>query len=187
MTLTRLAGTTVLPPEFGQLVNGSDYIVHGRVKSVEAEKREGARGSRIYTRVHLEVIELVAGVPPREIVLQLLGGKVGKEEMRVVGMPRFEVGDEDILFVSGNGRAICPLFGMMHGRFPILVEGGERVVARSDRMPLRSTAEIATLLPEPHRAEARRSVNAVAGLRPAEFIQQVRAAVRPDAKLHRAP
>jgi len=194
IAMTPLDATTVVPPEFGQLVNGSDYIVHARVKTVETEKRVGPRGARIHTRVHLEIIELVAGAPPREIVLQLLGGKVGAEEMRVVGMPRFEAGDEDILFVSGNGRSLCPLFGMMHGRFPIVTVGGERVVARNDRVPLRSTAEIATPLAEahghggePHRAESRRSAEGAGALRPAEFIQQIRAAVRPEAKLHRAP
>lgn len=185
--MTPLAATTVVPPDFDGLVNGSDYIVHARVTAVEAEKRMGPRGARIYTLVQMEVIELVAGTPPREIVLQLLGGKVGDEEMRVVGMPRFEVGDEDILFVSGNGRSICPLFGMMHGRFPIVTERGERVVARSDRAPLRSTAEVATDLPERHRTEASRAPETTArALTPAEFIRQIREAMRPNAKLLRA-
>ena len=146
-----------------------------------------ARGSKIYTLVTLDPIETVAGQPPAEIVLQLLGGRAGGKEMHVLGMPGFSVGDEDILFVAKNGRALCPLFGMMHGRFPIVTVGGERVVARSDRTPLRSTAEIATPLhEEPHRAESRRAVDGAGALRPAEFIGQIRAAVRVDARLYRA-
>lgn len=184
----RVGATTVVPPDFSAMVNGSDYVVHAVVRSVEAQKRVRAGAPKIFTRVELEVIEVVAGKPPAKIVLELLGGRVGDEELTVDGMPRFAVGDEDILFVSGNGRAICPLYAMMHGRFPIVATSdGRRVVARSSGVPLLATAEIGMPLPEPHRAEAWRDTGGAAGgLSPGEFIQQIRATVTPEAKLHRA-
>ena len=96
-----LKATTVVPPEFPTLVNESDYIVHAVTKSVNAEKRIGPNGIKIFTRVELEVIEVVAGTPPAKIVLELLGGRVGDEVMKIEGMPRFHVGDEDIRFLDG--------------------------------------------------------------------------------------
>ena len=32
-----------------------------------------------------------------------MGGRVGDEEMTIQGMPKFDIGHEDILFVRGNG------------------------------------------------------------------------------------
>jgi len=50
-------------------------------------------------------------------VLDLVGGRVGDKEFKIDGAPRFEVGQESVLFVKGNGRRIIPLVGMMHGRY----------------------------------------------------------------------
>ena len=181
--------TTVVPPEFQTLVNDSDYIVHAVTKSVSAEKRTSPGGVTIVTHVELELIEVVAGTPPAKIVLELLGGRVGDETLSVEGMPRFHVGDEDILFVSGNGRTICPLYGMMHGRYSVQKDPAtaRRYVARSDGEPLRTTAQIASPIAEKGTAEpTRRAAAVAAALEPAEFIRQIRAAVRPDAHLSRA-
>jgi len=187
--VTAMRATTVVPPEFSTLVNDSDYIVRAVTRSVSAEKRTGPGGVTIVTHVELEVIEVVAGAPPPKIVLELLGGRVGNEEMTVGGMPRFHVGDEDILFVSGNGRTICPLYGMMHGRYSVQKDPAtaRRYVARSDGEPLRTSAQIASPIGEKGTAEpARRAAAVAAALDPAEFIRQIRAAVRPDARLNRA-
>ena len=181
--------TTVVPPEFQMLVNDSDYIVHAVTRSVSAEKRTGTGGVAIVTHVELEVIEVVAGTPPAKIILELLGGRVGNEELSVEGMPRFHVGDEDILFVSGNGRTICPLYGMMHGRYSVQKDPStaRRFVARSDGAPLRATAQIASPIADKGTAEpSRRAAAVAAALDPAEFIRQIRSAVRPDARLNRA-
>ena len=181
--------TTVVPPEFQTLVNDSDYIVHAVTTSVSAEKRTGPGGVAIFTHVELQVVEVVAGTPPAKITLELLGGRVGNEALSVEGMPRFQVGDEDILFVSGNGRTICPLYGMMHGRYSVQKDPAtaRRYVARSDGEPLRTTAQIASSIAEQGTVEpARRAAAVAAALDPAEFIRQIRAAVRPDARLNRA-
>lgn len=180
--------TTVVPPAFDALVNGSDYIVRAVVKSVAAEKRAGARGVKIVTRVELEVLEVVAGNPPENVTLELLGGTVGKETLSVRGMPQFHVGDEDILFVSGNGRTICPLYGMMHGRYAIERDAasGRRYVVRSDGMPLRDTAQISTPLAEHDAPDAARGrAMAVTALGPTEFIRQIKSTLKPAAERNR--
>jgi hypothetical protein len=181
--------TTVVPPEFATLVNESDYVVHAVAKSVSSEKRTGPNGgAKIYTRVEFEVIEVVAGSAPATIALDFLGGRVGSEQMTVEGMPRFQVGDEDILFVSGNGRSICPLYAMMHGRYRVdsTVVSGRKIVTRADGSPLQSTVQIATAMSEAGGNAATRAVAASSALEPAEFIRQIRETVRPDAHVNRA-
>jgi hypothetical protein len=181
-------GTTVLPPEFPELVNGSDYIVHAVVKSVSTEKRNREKGARIVTLVELEVIEVVAGTPPERVTLELLGGKVGDEELRVVGMPQFRVGDEDILFVSGNGRTVCPLYAMMHGRYRVNQDAtnGRRYVTRADGRALTETSEVALPMISGGAGEiVRRAAPFSAAMEPEDFIRQVREAVKPGSALSR--
>lgn len=172
--------TTVVPPDFAELVNGSDFIVRAVVKSVSAVKKPGARGSLIFTRVELEVAEVVAGTPPAQLTLEMLGGRVGEQELTVEGAPRFQVGDEDILFVSGNGRNLSPLYGMMHGRYPVLKDAttGRAFVARSNLAPLRSTAEIGQPMGERTAAAQRSPLAAADALTPEEFIRQIKATAK---------
>ena len=176
--------TTVVPPAFDALVNESDYIVRAVVKNVSAEKRASARGVKIVTRVELDLLEVVAGSPPANVTLELLGGTVGEETLNVRGMPQFQVGDEDILFVRGNGRTICPLYGMMHGRYAIERDAasGRRYVVRSDGMPLHDTAQISTPLAEhdhdgPETMRQRSAASAALG--PTDFIRHIKSALRP--------
>ncbi|MBS0631494.1 MAG: hypothetical protein JSS11_06245 [Verrucomicrobia bacterium] len=170
--------TTVLAPEFPKLVSGSDCIVRAVVKNVTSVKksRGAGRSAKIFTEVELTVTEVIAGNPPANLTLELLGGKVGEQELTVEGMPQFHVGDEDILFVSGNGKNISPLYGMMHGRYPILKDAtGRRYVARSDGEPLRTTAQISTPMAE-GTADTRSAQATASALTPEDFIAQIKAA-----------
>lgn len=177
--------TTVIPPEFPALVSDSDYIVHATVKSVHCEKRPSARGVKIVTLVELEVVDTVVGTSPAALTLQLLGGRVGDEQVRVEGMPQFHVGDEDVLFVQGNGRTICPLPGMMHGRYPVQRDAatGRRYMLRADGAPLLTTTEISTPLLS-HDA-AGRSAAGIRGLELTSFIAQIRTAAQANAHPNR--
>ena len=179
----RLMATTVIPPDFEELVNESDYIIRAVVKSVESEYRTSGSGRKIITKVALDVREVIAGTPPSEITLEMLGGRVGDEQMVLEGAPRFKVGDEDILFVKGNGHTIVPLVAMMHGRYPIMREAatGRKYMARENKIPLSNTAQVAepitketaaAVVPEPAKA-------ATQALSPEEFTQRIKAAVNP--------
>jgi hypothetical protein len=175
--------TSVVPPEFPTLVNDSDYIIRAVTRSVVAEKRVTGQRTKIVTKVELDVLEVVAGTAPARVTLEFLGGRVGDEYLKVEGMPQFKVGDEDVLFVSGNGRSICPLYAMMHGRYPVHTDSvtGQKTIARADGVPLQSVAEIAAPL-----AHGGAATLAHSGLSPAAFIQQIKASVRPDARFNRA-
>ena len=180
---THAMATTVIPPDFDQLVNESDYIIRASVKSVDSEFRSSSGGGKsIFTKVSLNVLEVIAGNPPTDVVLEILGGKVGNEQMVLQGAPRFKVGDEDILFVRDNGRVIVPLVAMMHGRYPILQESssGKRYVARENKVPLNDTAEVAQPMGKESAAITPEPAKAVStALTPEEFVQRIKAAVNP--------
>jgi hypothetical protein len=175
--------TTVVPPDFTELVNESDFVVRAVVESVRAEYRNTPQGRVIVTFVQLQVRETLAGQPPSRVELQMIGGQIGDDRLELVGAPRFNVGDEDFLFVRDNGTNLNPLYALMHGRYPILrdTKTGAAYVARSNAVPLQDVAEIALPLTDgPAAAVLQRAVPASAALTPDRFAAQVRAAVRPD-------
>jgi hypothetical protein len=169
--------TTVIPPDFSELVNESSYIVRAVVKSVTAEERTNAKGKKlIYSKVELEVTEAIAGRPPSPLVLQVLGGRMGDRELAIVGAPKFVVGEESILFVQNNGRQVYPLVRMMHGMYRIEKEPtrGRQQMVRSDGQPLRQVRDVSA----PHHAATRTTTApASEGLSPDDFIREIRAAV----------
>jgi len=177
-----VAATTVVPPEFSELVNGSDYVVRARVIAITHEVRTTGSQPTPYTKVELEVREVISGTPPSPLVLTLLGGPLNGSELVISGAPRFAVGDEDILFIAGNGRSIFPLYGLMHGRYPILKEAstGREYVARANGQPLTDPAEIALPLADGAMAAvARRVVGAQDALSPLEFATRVKSTRKP--------
>jgi len=174
-----LHATTVKPPQFTELVNGSDYIVRARVKAIAYEVKERpGKQPMIYTQVTLEVIEPIAGEVPAQPVLRCLGGKAGATELRVEGAPQFKVGDEDILFVSGNGRNFSPLYAVMHGRYPVRRDAaGHEFVARNNDVPLSDVAEVAAPMTEGASAQLQKKFKSQAdALTPSSFAAKIREA-----------
>ena len=177
-----LRATTVTPPEFTQLVRESDYVVRAVVKSIRAEltAKPGKR-AMVHSLVELEVKEIITGTPPTPLVLKVLGGKLGDQEMYISGAPRFVVGEESIFFVQGNGTQIYPLARMMHGHYPVLKDAasGREYVARSNGEPLASTGEVSQPM---HGRETRTAARQVAAeqaaLSPADFAAQIRTAAK---------
>jgi hypothetical protein len=175
--------TTVIAPAFNQLVGQADYIVHAVVKSVSSEIRGSGLHRHIITKVEVDVREVISGVPPDPLILQMVGGKVGSEEMVVDGAPKFEVGDEDILFVHGNGRQINPLVALMHGRYPVKhdVHTGRDYISRSNGEPLLSEQQVSrTMAAESAKAETAPTVSAAvsSALSPAEFTNRIKMAIK---------
>ncbi len=76
-------------PDFDALVVQADYIVRAVVKSMNAEWRIDGQNRSIVTKVELTVSEVIKGTPPAPLVLEILGGRIGRDEMRVDGAPKF--------------------------------------------------------------------------------------------------
>ena len=186
-----LHATSVIPPSFPELVAEADAIYRGRVESVQARRveRTDGEGSVIKTFVTLAVERVLKGPEKTEVILEFLGGTVGDESMIVTGMPKFNVGAREIVFVQKNGVQFCPLVALMHGRYRVLRDEStaQEHVARDNGAPFTSTAEVElpfTNLPTPVRAASATSAAARA-LTPAAFEASIMGEVQhPTPRLH---
>lgn len=140
----RAAATTVVAPDFDSLVKQADYVVRGYVTAINAEWRTDAQGQHIISKVKFDVREVIKGNPPSPLVLEMLGGRIGKIQMVVEGTPNFIVGEESVLFVHGNGRQFFPLVALTYGMYPVALDtaSGQRVVHRSNGSPLYDVKDV---------------------------------------------
>lgn len=136
--------TTVVPPTFDELVARSRTVFVGETLDVRSRWVSTSSGPAIVTLVTFKVLRTLKGELGGQTMLEFLGGTVGEDRMEVVGMPKFRVGDEDVLFVDERGQPVSPVVGFMHGRFRILEDpaSGRRSVARHNFEPLASVSEI---------------------------------------------
>jgi hypothetical protein len=173
-----VTGTTVVPPSFSELVQGSDYIVRAKVTSTVSVWRDTSNGRQIFTEVELNVSEVIAGEPPTPLILQVAGGKVGKREMELVGAPKLVVGEEGFFFIKGNGQNLYPLTGLMHGLYPVRKSAGDKreFVARGNGEPLRETAAVAQPMAARQMDAAAMAVEAAKALTPSDFARAIRGA-----------
>jgi hypothetical protein len=151
--------TSVIPPTFAELVSEADAIYRGCVTDVQARRVERAdgEGSTIKTFVTFAVERTLKGTEQKEVTLQFLGGTLGDEKLEVSGMPKFNVGAREIVFVQKNGVQFCPLVALAHGRYRMLRDetSAQEHIARDNGMALTDVAEVElpmTTLPAPLRA-----------------------------------
>jgi hypothetical protein len=144
-----------------QLCERSPYILRGQV----LRTRSLWQGGRIVTAVTLRVDRALAGDRRvgQQVTFYRLGGEVGGIGQRVIGAPRFRVGERVIVFLRAN-RGRLRINGMFQGKIRVLPAGGgtpARVVPPVSRTVLRGL-----------RRSLRRSLPL------AEFEARVRALVR---------
>ena len=111
--------TTVIPPNFDELVSRAQVIFEGEVTGLHSQWiGEGAQ-HRIVTYVTFKVDDALKGDPGASYSIRMLGGTVDGRTMEVTDAPKFQVGDHDLLFVENNGSQFIPLVGIQHGRFQV--------------------------------------------------------------------
>jgi hypothetical protein len=167
--------TTVVPPSFQDLVAKADAIYRGRVTAVEARKvaRTDAAGEVIMTFVTVAVERVLKGAEKSEVVLELIGGEVDGEKLAIAGMPKFKVGQREIVFVQRNGVQFCPLVAMMHGRYRVARDeaAGREFITRDNGVPLTNVSDVELPMHEvPAQIRAASAATAAAtALTPAAF------------------
>lgn len=166
------SSTTVVPPTFDALVSRASTIFVGEVMDVRSQWEDTPDGRSIITLVTFRVADVWKGSLGAVTQLEFLGGTIGETSMVVAGMPRFRIGQRDVLFVGGTARAVSPLIGMMHGRMRVDRDGnGVDRVTTFDGRAFASTAELG-----PQRAaDARPSVTP---MRLTDLAAAVRAELR---------
>jgi hypothetical protein len=87
--------------ELHQIVTHSNYIIIGEVVSIECNWNQ--EQTLIYTDVTISIKQTLKGnCPSNQMVASFLGGEVGSEAMIVRPQPRFQVG-ENVLVYLVNG------------------------------------------------------------------------------------
>lgn len=148
---TSASALTVVPPTFSELVACAESIVRTEVVDTRAEWRRTTDGRPfIVTLVTLKIEATLKGSPSTELVLTQLGGRIGETWLAIPGLPHWQKGDRDFLFVAENGRVICPLVGLPHGRFWIVRDPSSQAeyIARNNGAALAAVADVANPLTE---------------------------------------
>jgi hypothetical protein len=154
---------SVIPPTFPELVAESESIVRGEVTAISYAYVDTPGGRPIKTFVSFKVERTLKGSPPaaNTLTLVFLGGVIGTDSLEIPGMPKFKIGDREIVFIARNGTTYCPLIGAGHGRYRVLRDPATQrdYIARENRTPLESTEEIVLPLGAPAAAARLKSVN----------------------------
>jgi hypothetical protein len=99
----------------------ADAVIHGTVVDVDYRSSTDGAGALPHAFVTYEVGEVLAGqVASRRLTLRFVGGPDKRGHIfQLAHVPMFDVGNEDVLFIRGNGRSGCPLVGCENGRLRI--------------------------------------------------------------------
>jgi hypothetical protein len=123
------------PLTVADLAGRSDLVVRGRVAGVQV--RWSSSGRLPVTVVELEILEVLEGhLPPfRVVTVTQPGGQKDGVGLDYAGRPRFQIGEETVLFLSRRaGGRFIPV-GLAQGKFGVEPPGpsGERALSRDLR------------------------------------------------------
>jgi hypothetical protein len=134
------AATVYVPVDFREMVTASQAIVHGRIADVRSEPTRDRM--MIVTYVTLDVDEHLKGSLGESVTFLVPGGQVGRYSRIVVGAPRFERGDEVVIFLSARGPSIPYVFGLSQGVYRVArAADGSALVTRPAVMARGTVAE----------------------------------------------
>ena len=144
VTAATLHATSVVPPTFTALVERAQVVFVGETVAVESRWITTSAGPAIVTRVTYRVERTIKGSLGAQTTLEFLGGTVGEARFEVSGVPKFRVGDKDVIFADERGRPVSPIVGVMHGRFRVLHDpaSGRESMARFNFQPFASISEL---------------------------------------------
>lgn len=164
----RAAASTVVAMSLEQMSERAETIFVGRVTGTRADWN--AERTRIYTYVTFEVDRYLKGGGDSKVAtVRLLGGRVGPYLAMVPGTPRFDMGEEVLLFCAGGGARIPAVVGMSLGKFTIVTDAsGEKVVKR----------DISGLMLANYRTDSRKPGDPVTRYRLSEVESRIQELVR---------
>jgi hypothetical protein len=115
VSLTPVRATTLLRLSLDQLAAGSDAVARVNFASAESRWESGS----IWTVTTVKVVETMKGNLPEEILLRLPGGRVGHLTAKVDGTPKFNPGDDAVVFLKRTPAGGFTVAGWVEGTFRI--------------------------------------------------------------------
>jgi hypothetical protein len=91
-----LPATTLARLNLEQLAHAADAVARVRCTETASYQDQG----RVWTRTQFTVLETLKGTLPPEVVVRLPGGRSGHIVVSIEGVPRFQPGEEGLLFLE---------------------------------------------------------------------------------------
>ena len=113
--LPAIRATTLARLSLDQLAAGSDAVARVRFARAESRWENGS----IWTVTTFDVAETMKGQLPGEIEIRLPGGRVGHLTSTVDGTPKFNPGDEAVVFLQRSRAGGFTVAGWVEGNFRI--------------------------------------------------------------------
>jgi hypothetical protein len=144
--LGAMAGATTLARmSVAQMSRAAQVIVRGQCQS----NTTGWDTGEIWTFTTFEVQEVWRGEVPAQISVRLLGGTAGNLTSSVAGIPRFQPGEEVVLFLERTQRGDFSIVSWEQGTFRI-----RRDIRTGEESVTQDTAALAMFDPTTRRFEA---------------------------------
>jgi len=106
-----------VPLSIETLAAKADAVVHGKVVRMTCQRDDAGR---IFTKVHLQIIEQVKGRSRGgTLVIVQGGGVLGRRIARSPLQPKYRVGAEVVVFVMFNSRGEAVTLGLNQGKFDV--------------------------------------------------------------------
>ena len=121
----RADATVALAATFDEKVEGAQAIVLGKVVRQETRFDDDKRLILTYTTFQVE--KTLKGAAPAEVTVVTPGGRVGDIQQTTVGVPDFQQGQENVVFLKNTRRGPTVLY-FDQGAYDVVQERGERLV-----------------------------------------------------------
>ena len=115
MTAGGAAATTLARMDLDELTRTAAVIVRARCLETSSRWEDG----HMWTRTKFVVTEAWKSKAPQTIVVRLVGGQDGQRTVRVDGVPRFQEGEEVVLFLEPSLKGELTVTGWAQGTFRI--------------------------------------------------------------------
>jgi hypothetical protein len=109
------AATTLARLSLGQLTAASALIVRARCLGATT----GWEASEIWTFTRFQALESFKGAAPGSFTVRLIGGTAGSIESVVAGVPRFDKGEEVVLFLARPRNGNYGVIAWIEGTFRV--------------------------------------------------------------------
>ena len=108
--------STVKKMDLQELVKVSDAIAQGTVESVETRWEDKS----IYTYTSIRVDESIKGGPRRAYLVRHAGGTIGALTLDAAGTPKFNQGDQMVVFLRDRKDGTFDVVGLGQGKYDIV-------------------------------------------------------------------
>lgn len=159
------AATTLARMTVEQMTRAAQLVVRAKC----LENSSGWDAGEIWTFSEFQVEDAWKGAQPSTLRVRLLGGRAGNLASNVPGIPRFQLGEEVVLFLEPTERGDFSVVSWVQGTFRI-----RRNSRTDEEWAVQDTAEFALTGSAPGESSARSAL----GMRVAALHARVAAAVK---------